>query len=74
MCGCGVFFCEIHGKKRYTVENPPRVHEVAKAIGLPSSSTIDWLRYYEPEYVFRTPSHKVPLGLAIRFIQYMKAV
>jgi hypothetical protein len=43
------------------------------AIGLPSSSTIDWLRDYDPEYVFRTPSHKVPLGHAIRFLQYMKA-
>jgi hypothetical protein len=75
MCGCGIFFCELHPpKRRYTVENPPRVYEVAKAIGLPSNSTIDWLRDYDPEYVFRTASHKVPLGHAIRFLQYMKTV
>lgn len=75
MCGCGVFFCEIHGKKdkkRYSVENPPRVYEVAIALGLPSNSTIDWLRWYDPEHVFRSASHKVPLGHAIRFLHWMK--
>lgn len=61
-------------KKRYTVEHPPRIYEVAIALRLSSSQTIAWLRDYAPEYVFRTPSHKVPLGLAISFLQYMKTV
>jgi hypothetical protein len=60
-------------KKRYTVSSPPRVHEVARAVGCDSKYTMTMLWHYT-KIDFRTPSHKVPLSTAIGFIQWLKSI
>ena len=58
-------------KKRYTVSSPPRVHEVARAIGYDSKYTIVLLQHYTGKE-FRTASHRVPLSIAIGFIDWLR--
>lgn len=60
-------------KKRYTVSSPPRVHEVARAVGYDSKYTMTMLHHYT-KIEFRTPSHRVPLSTAIGFIQWLKSI
>jgi hypothetical protein len=57
--------------RKYTVANPPRVHEVARACGMSSKTTIVWL-YVFNHSIYRTPSHKVPLSIAIAFLNWLK--
>ena len=59
--------------RKYTVENPPRVHEVARAVGCDSKYTSTMLWHYTG-LTFRTPSHRVPLSVAIGFIQWLKSI
>ena len=59
-------------KKRYTVEHPPRVHELARAIGMTSQQARAWLYIYNHE-IYRTPSHKVPLRIALGFITWIRS-
>ena len=54
-------------KRKYTVENPPRVYEVAKAIGLSSSTTREIL-YWRFGYMGNSPSSRVPLSMAINIL------
>ncbi len=58
--------------RKYTVANPPRVHEVARACGMSSKTTIVWL-YVFNHSIYRTPSHKVPLSIAIAFLNWLKS-
>ena len=59
--------------RKYTVANPPRVHEVARAVGCDSKYTITMLWHYT-KIEYRTPSHRVPLSTAIGFIQWLKSI
>jgi hypothetical protein len=58
-------------KKRYTVDNPPRMHEVAKAAGMSSEQTRSFIYLYNSE-IYRTPSHRVPLRVALGFLTWLK--
>jgi hypothetical protein len=58
-------------KRKYTVSSPPRVHEIARACGMTSSQTRDFLYLYNYE-VYRTPSHKVPLRVALDFLTWLR--
>lgn len=55
-------------RKKYTTSNPPRVYEVARAVGLMSDETINFLKVWGFSGI--TPSHKVPLHMAIDFVNY----
>lgn len=59
-------------KKRYTVEHPPRVHELARATGMSSPQVITWLYVYNHE-IYRTASHKVPLRIALGFMTWIRS-
>lgn len=58
-------------KRKYTIDNPPRVYDVAMAIGLTSEQTKPYLYNYTGTR-YLTPSHRVSLPIAIKFIQWLK--
>lgn len=58
-------------KKRYTVSSPPRVHEIARATGMTSQQTRSYL-YAMEGISYKTPSHRVPLSIAIRFLDWIR--
>jgi len=58
-------------KRKYTVSSPPRVYELAIATGMTSEQARTWLYMYTHES-YRTPSHKVPLRIALGFLAWIK--
>ena len=58
-------------KRKYTVKQPPRVHELARLLHLSSDVTINYLYLYNSE-IYRTPSHKVPLRVSLGFLTWMR--
>lgn len=58
-------------RQSYTVEHPPRLYEVAKAAGLTSQQAREFMYIYNCE-IYRTPSHKVPLRIALGFLTWLK--
>ena len=59
--------CTCFRKRKFTMDNPPRVYDVARAIGRTSNETSYFLRYI-CDYAAITPSHKVPLPIAMKLI------
>jgi len=57
--------------RMYTVDSPPRMWEVAKAAGMSSAQAKDFMYIYNRE-IYRTPSHKVPLRIALGFLTWLK--
>lgn len=58
-------------KRVYTVDAPPRVYEVAKAAGMTSEQARTFLYLFNSE-IYRTPSHKVPLRIALDFLTWLR--
>ena len=56
-------------KRKYTVDNPPRVYEVAQAVKLYSPDTISLLKMWG--FAGRSASSRVPLTMALDFINYI---
>jgi hypothetical protein len=56
-------------KRKYTIDNPPRVYDVAMAIGMNSQQTITYLHNYTGN-LYLTPSHRVSLPIAIKFVSW----
>ena len=55
-------------KRKYTVENPPRVYDVAMAVQARSADVLDHLQIIYG-YTGRSFSSRVPLYLALKVIE-----
>ena len=57
-------------KRKYTVDNPPRVYDLARAVN--ARDVRHSLHIYTgmPYKTYWTPSHRVPLSIAIGFISW----
>jgi len=70
MCSCGAWHTRRCGlRTKFSVSKPPRVHQVALAIGFPSQYVLEYILYkYGISGIYMTPSHCVPLPIAIRIV------